>query len=481
MRVNSHCHVFNLQAVAGNEAFRNLEGRAIRYGVPEPIAEALCDVVKFFIRTGRPADQKAVKRKLAGNHKIFRAVTERQRERKDIEHMGSPMLDQLLREACDNDAQFAGVTDFIEFIQIGLLPTMDDVTDHLMETLEEDESAVALMMDIRSGRQDEEESDEKRFRKQVRQTIRQVYRYPGRVLPFYAVNPLRTDFVRKTKKALKDHPFVGVKLYPSLGYSVNADGLHEIYDYCAENDLPITMHCNGEGFCRDDASVANANPFYWTDILEKTPKLKVCFAHFGGDEKFSRAHAPKELKADDKPDAWAGSILHLMEKYPGKVFADISFHTAPMGEKGDAGYFAKLKGLIEDEHYQRRILWGSDHFLIQMRISEENYREFFEKYLDDRSFKQIAEENPLNFLGLRTDNLGANIRKYVGHLVEKVEDVAKFHESKPPSWLVEAVREYHPELAERFAALAVPSEPSTRTGPRMNLPTGKRPSHSRTA
>jgi len=40
----------------------------------------------------------------------------------------------------------------------------------------------------------------------------------GRIMPFYAVDPRPPDPVESVKKAIESQGFVGVKLYPPMGY-----------------------------------------------------------------------------------------------------------------------------------------------------------------------------------------------------------------------------------------------------------------------
>ena len=115
------------------------------------------------------------------------------------------------------------------------------------------------------------------------------------------------------KAALNDYGFVGVKLYPPMGFrathnydrddsqflpKLTADhpglgaeldkALDELFQYCLANDVPIMAHCAASQGT-SDANAECADPKYWKEVLDKAPvdgldysKLRLNLGHFGG-------------------------------------------------------------------------------------------------------------------------------------------------------------------------------------------------------
>lgn len=143
--------------------------------------------------------------------------------------------------------------------------------------------------------------------------------HPNMVFPFLAVDPRRPgirDLVTQVVRA--EGPFCGVKIYPSTGYYPDNPVLMDIYDYCQANNLPVTTHCQHEGFTvRLDADEFT-RPHGWEPVLEQYNNLRLNFAHFGG--LVPAQHYPAEV--DDIPN-WTAKIIELMATYP-NVHADVA-------------------------------------------------------------------------------------------------------------------------------------------------------------
>src|SRR5690606_17921052 len=138
------------------------------------------------------------------------------------------------------------------------------------------------------------------------------------VLPFIAVNPHRSDHFEIMRRAIEEQGFVGVKLYPSLGYEMTTPAMRNVLAYCRAEDVPITIHCTATGFARDAASAGYSHPKHWLSLFT-TPHdtLRVCFAHCGGWGGFCGEEADQI--------EWAETILSYMDEHP-NVYADLSYH-----------------------------------------------------------------------------------------------------------------------------------------------------------
>jgi len=398
MRINAHCHVFNLQSVFTHETKNILRMRLHRANLTEPAADFLLDLLAYFLdRPGEGFESDAVLSPLARWAKL--------------------------------DAATVLFSDILRFARVGFASSIDMVTDYLLKEEDaadsparDDYVVVPLMMDILSDAPSIAELQ--LFHRQIADTVRQTLRHPGRVLPFYAINPARLNFVQLMQSHLDAGEFVGVKLYPSLGYTLDAPGMEEVFAYCNRRDVPLLMHCNMGGFAKNAASPLYCQPKLWEEILTRFPNLRICFGHFGGDENLTRKTIDKKT--------YTGQILQLMDTpaFSGRVFADISYHSEPFGHVAKhRKYFANLHAIMANPNYGPHVLWGTDYFLILARLSEQNYWKFYEDNINPTCFRAMSDANPGRFLGLRQGDLAprTNIVRHREHL-EK-------HGRTPPSWL----------------------------------------------
>lgn len=362
-------------------------------------------------------------------------------ERLQFEVLDSNLLDELgvcavarvlqvigerFQVSGEDDARKKGLVDLLEFLYILLQPSIRHVTRRLMEQQAPDGAVVALTMDITEGGT----TNDVMYRHQLTHTANQILSYPGRFFPFVCVNTRRTDHFAIMERALVAQGYVGVKLYPSLGYQVDSQAMRAVYAYCAERGVPMLMHCSPGGFFRSKQAIHFSDPEHWQPILEDFPTMKICFAHFGGADNLVQAQIPA--------DSWTQRILDLMEAYDG-VYTDISYNDAPMdgGEK-EARYFDHLKRILADPVRGGRILFGTDYFLVRMRVREENFWTYFEERLTGSEFKQMAERNPARFLGLPTGNaaLSQPMQNYMHFVARNSTRCAAL----PAPWLDRAIK-----------------------------------------
>lgn len=223
--------------------------------------------------------------------------------------------------------------------------------------------------------------------------------YPGEALPIVPFCPWRQADDRNRKssttaldlvKRAMDSGFIGVKLYPPMGfrpmgnagfddrddktarwpshYTENKDGrfkygkmfgaeldesLSQLYDLCAQADFPIMSHTGfgnaarqiGMDKSKDLVSTGEfANPRYWRLVLEqeKWKDLRINLAHFGF------------LRMD-----WRHDIGVLMRKHS-RVYADVGhFEELLVGDKCESArcFFGEVldKGFYSDFEYSQRL------------------------------------------------------------------------------------------------------------------------------
>ena len=443
MRFNCHSHIFNARSVFTPYTLDILIGRFRKLTLPNAVKDEAADQLrKLFDKAGDYADDEKLFRKLLGKLSQSEDFKEllwklpahnklkiELSDSSNVENFGVEKMVHLFKKISDlldnsdRDAERADILDFINFLRIALLPGIRDVTDHLMAEIKKDDAVIALMMDITK-----DGTPPGLFETQLKGTSDMVLAYPGSLFPFVAVNPNRGNHYEIMERALTTMGFVGVKLYPSLGYDIDSPEMRKVYEYCQKNNVPIMQHCNDGGFNYKD-NAEKSNPVYWEPVLKDYEQLKICFGHFGGDDNFVRSAIAT--------NTWTGTILDLMERYEG-VYADIAYHDAPMkDEELEANYFKNMRMLLDNERYNKKILFGTDFYMVRMRIREKNHWKWFEKRITPTHFRQISEINPLDFLGMPKGH-----RKPAWNIVNYMQFV-RMHSDKMKSaaaaWLAKAV------------------------------------------
>lgn len=143
--------------------------------------------------------------------------------------------------------------------------------------------------------------------------------HPNMVFPFLAADPRRPGIFDLVKQLVHtEGPFYGVKIYPAIGFYPDNPILMDIYQHCEANGLPVTTHCQHEGFTVRLDGDDFARPERWEPVLAQFKNLRLNFAHFGGLAQAERYPAD----VDGKPN-WTARIVDLMGAYP-NVYADVA-------------------------------------------------------------------------------------------------------------------------------------------------------------
>lgn len=410
--VNAHTHIANFSSIFSRAAF-NLCRERIRSKLPGGLFRLTDDSGKFlddientvYNDTDIPVTEKSIFKlaELAGE---------------DSEEKCWLSLRNLL-----SDVHHQTAYDFMAFVRKGL-SSITANADDLVESLADNEIAIIHTLNfLEAG-----ESDE-RYVRQLDDTVLAVFDHPGRLLPFYAVNSHQENWLEKAKTVFGSGSaneyekyqgaFVGIKLYPSSGYKLEGDEWAEFFRFCEEQTLPITIHCNNGGFSKRSA-IAYCSPAELGLWLEKYPNLKLCFAHFGGDEELCQEKFPES--------GYSSQICNLMSDYP-NVYADISYHDSAMADKDcQESYFDHLKDILKnDEKRKNRIMFGSDFYMIRMRARNKNYTKYFREHLGADLFKLVSRDNPLRFLQFDSS---PTINKHLQFLKNNKDKLKR----QPASW-----------------------------------------------
>ena len=109
-------------------------------------------------------------------------------------------------------------------------------------------------------------------------TARAVAKYPDKFIGFAAVEPRRTDAMDLLTHAIEDLKLKGVKFGPIYnGVSVLDPRMVPVWEYCAKNNLPVTMHM-GTTFA-EGTSNKLGRPDDVEEIAQRYPHLKLIMAH----------------------------------------------------------------------------------------------------------------------------------------------------------------------------------------------------------
>ncbi|MEJ2502751.1 MAG: amidohydrolase family protein [Gemmatimonadota bacterium] len=348
MRINAHAHIFNLQTVLTDEALAIMVNRVRKLGVPDYIADAVEAILQRQLDHPEYLNEdellarfvRAIADSSAFGHapELPLDVRVLSGDRSDL---GVRALRATLNRISDAVAADRGAGkspwDVFEALRVALQPDIPRVAGKLLSHMGPDDAIVALMMDITTSA--EGERDRLNFGRQIRGTQEAVLAHPGRVLPFVAVNPLRSNHFELMRSAILEQGFLGVKLYPSLGYQMTTAKMARVLDFCREHDVPITIHTTTTGFNRDNATAQFCNPRHWKDLLVDDDPLRVCFAHCGGWGGF--------CGQDQDQSEWADRILAFMDRHPG-IYADLSYHVDQMRDPAaEAAYFHRRRRLLE--------------------------------------------------------------------------------------------------------------------------------------
>ncbi len=494
MRVNCHAHVFNLDDTLSNASVDIIKHRIVEAVVGTDLGDSkltrklgavvgdrIVDLLK-----GHPEvnEETFVRGLLRDIEKSTGLLTDLERAGRDLpEPFGEELVGDLQKHALlglkSIVTRMTGFlrkqkkigrttwTDRLDLLAIAFEQDMGSVADRLLSEIDPEDAAVALIIDVASeGETDDQRRQDLELYKKLRDdTVSAVLRYPGRLFPFIGVDPQRvgsaTDpalpgFVELTEEALDRWGFVGVKLYPAVGYSPADAALDPVYKYCQEHSVPVMTHASGSGFFRSETTRKFSNPSFFGPVLEKFPELKVCLAHLGGSGGVASTH----LDPASRTDSFQDTILTLMDKHE-NVYTDISFNAEPFkGGEAEAAYFDVIHELLEHPVYRARVLFGTDFWLVRMKATETEYWRFFEDSLTQAEFTRIAETNPRRYLGLpRADGLGAS--EPMSHHIDFLIDNIDLIEGRPASWLVTAVEARDATASKRLQALRKSALPAT--------------------
>lgn len=251
------------------------------------------------------------------------------------------------------------------------------------------------------------------FAEQVKNHSRAALHYPWQVMPFFHFHPGRRDVVDLLKDAIENKGFIGVKLYPAMGFYPQPEkntsrqvqnNLRHLYEYISSREcgtlLPMTVHTQYNSTqaiaLKDlDDVMAFTDPENWRSVL-KVYDLKINFAHYGGTG-FTRSITLSGRKQRKKEfSTHCREIIQgYMDTYnrEGKkrIFADTGAHS-----RRRRIYFECLN---EDLSMPSRlIMFGTDIPAITPRSLMRDYMNDFLDNIQSEYRNRFFKQNALDFL-----------------------------------------------------------------------------------
>ena len=293
---------------------------------------------------------------------------------------------------------------YLRFAEIGKLGSQENIALECAKYYPKGTEFIILAIDMHYMDAGKVPND---YLEQLDELRRLKEKYGDLVHPFVHVDPRRDGIISYIEANL--NWIEGIKLYPPLGYFPYDERLMKLYDICEKNNLPIVAHCGPETPTYNRNSKKNirkmlkgypynkkddkqklcsyfAQPDNYRGILEKHPNLNICLAHWG-----SECSWESYLKDPLAKDNWFLTIKEMMKTYP-NLYTDISFTL------NNQQYFSVLKLLLDDKDLVKKIMFGSDYYMVETKSEEKKFCIDLRAYLGEDVFKQIAEINPRTFL-----------------------------------------------------------------------------------
>ena len=262
-------------------------------------------------------------------------------------------------------------------------------------------------------------------------------RHYGVLMPFVHYDPRRDDALEIVKDALENKGFLGVKMYPALGWnplpSSNAgkeltlkqiDDLWTFYEYADSKNIPITIHCSRGGAYSDktmgdeEARLGYTDPVNWEHVLNLYPTLRLNLAHLGQDLQDVEPGLIMYSK-----NIWAEKILYLCRKFD-NVYTDLAYNDQAHDKKLVDTYFKNI--WASGEKALKKIMYGSDWPMMRHTWKLEQWVKPFIYKCPAGFWSDIMRDNALRFL-FHDLNMPRRIYKAHDKKAGDTPEFLKFH------------------------------------------------------
>lgn len=212
------------------------------------------------------------------------------------------------------------------------------------------------------------------------------------------------------KDAIRNKGFIGVKLYPVMGFrptgnareapssyprrlqllpdwAANMDrALADLYHFCVAEDVPVMAHCSYSQY-PNPAAGRRGGPAGWWEVLEQWPKLRLNLAHCGGV--WDLAPEKARIRRQQAGDLWPIDIIPRLgqTKYP-NLYADLADFdgvlacqaalpvdspTCQHSLDGEPLLIRLAKEVNCNPAARKRIMYGTDYMFLIQASGTENY------------------------------------------------------------------------------------------------------------
>ena len=336
---------------------------------------------------------------------------------------------------------------YLNFMETGMEESQGDVFAKLRNAyiaLGRDTRYIALTLNM--DHMGPNASNHARIEDQLKEMEELRRDHPDHLFPFVCVDPRHKQgkaLVDWVEPMIKDLRFFGIKMYPALGFFPCDPRLTELYAWAATNQVPIMTHCTRAGvfytgrlrevvpndtapclatddtnttfdpalveinkrvekYMRDEFTSGKGqskygcnlflNPRNYIPVLNRFKNLKVCFAHFGGDDEIMGVKQKLTGKGIDN-DNFHTLIKNLMAAYP-NVYTDISYTL--FNTKNEV--YDPIIASIDSEAIGKRVLFGTDYYMTLQEDTEVNLWQHCQTKLKPERFDKIATVNTNEYL-----------------------------------------------------------------------------------
>lgn len=309
----------------------------------------------------------------------------------------------------------------LQFLKIGAMASQQDVFNELRKnytgTSLSNIKIVALTIDM-DYMTDPKNKPNTNFNSQIAGVIQLKKSYPLEFFPFYGIDPRnkQTNYPTRMKVLLQNKTFSGIKIYPPKGFFPFDPRMEEVYRFAEANNIPVMTHTTRTGSYyignhvwslipdrpeslnpnstamqsvyrriaayknstdkefKENKRICNlfSHPENYVPVLEKFPKLKLCFAHLGGEFEILGARNTgdnlnlynKIIQTEGGNQSWYEWIKQLQSRFE-NVYTDISYTLS-----SKPALNAILSDLNSNSLNKERLLFGTDYFMVQQEGSE---------------------------------------------------------------------------------------------------------------
>jgi predicted TIM-barrel fold metal-dependent hydrolase len=267
---------------------------------------------------------------------------------------------------------------------------------------------------------------------------------------YMAFDPLRRALVRErlpvvdgtwdplalVREALVSHGFIGVKLYPPMGFQASGnassnntypphieaafgssaavgsaldESLDELWQLCEELDAPVMAHAHnsneaGAGYGR------RADPTYWVAVAKKHPNVRIMLAHFGSFRTPAAGRpVPRCSAGVSFEDSWEAVIGQFVRSNPNSnLYADVSYLAEVFHPAERERSRLRFQRYLQFDPGAEHLIFGSDWVMLGIEkgwLDPRGYARQVASFLHDVGLdadgvNRVMYSNSLKFLGL---------------------------------------------------------------------------------